>query len=171
MKIILYIRILSRCFAKKNNNKNYFELELGLKNLFQENRKGNTIVFGKKKLPGIPVQHYEGLDFAVDYPCRVELSDKAFIITRIKPETTVTLPIAQIKSFSTMEEERFMLQYHGERANTSKVKEIKKYYLIVKYTSKSGEDRQLVFWGTAGEYGKFLQFQNTSLNTSSSYTL
>lgn len=128
-------------------------------------------MFGKKKLPGIPVQHYEGLDFAVDYPCRVELSGEAFIITRIKPETTVTLPITQIKSFSAMEEERFMLKYHGEKAETSKAKNIKKYYLIVCYTSKTGEDKNLAFWGTAAEYGKFLELQNTPLNAPSKYSL
>ncbi len=128
-------------------------------------------MFGKKKLPGIPVQHYEGLDFAVDYPCRVELSGEAFTITRIKPETTVTLPIAQIKSFSAMEEERFMLQYHGEKAETSKAKGIKKYYLVVKYTSKAGEEKHLAFWGTGSEYGKFLEFQNTPLNAPSNYSL
>lgn len=128
-------------------------------------------MFGKKKFPGVPVMHYEGLDFAVDYPCRVELSKEAFTITRIKPETTVTLPITQIKSFSAMEEERFMLQHHGNKAETSKAKGIKKYYLIVKYTSKIGENKQLVFWGTGAEYGKFLEFQNTNLNALSNYTL
>lgn len=128
-------------------------------------------MFGKKKLPGIPVQHYEGLDFPVDFPCRVELSEDSFTIKRIKPEVTVTLPVAQIKSFSAMEEERFMLQYHGEKVETSKAKGIKKYYLIVKYTSKAGEDKQLAFWGTAAEYGKFLEFQNTPLIAASAYTL
>lgn len=79
-------------------------------------------MFGKKKSQGIPVQHYEGLDFAIDYPCRIQLSNEALIITRIKPETTITLPLTQIKSFSAMEEERYMLEFHGDKAKYIKSK-------------------------------------------------
>lgn len=128
-------------------------------------------MFGKKKLPGIPVQHYEGLDFAVDYPCRIDFSDGIFTITRIKPETTITLPVQQIKSFSAMEEEQFMLKYHSEKINTTKAKGIKKYYLVVNYTSKDSKEKRLAFWGTATEYGKFIEFQNMPLNSPTSYSL
>lgn len=128
-------------------------------------------MFGKKKLPGIPVMHYEGLDFATDYPCGIELTKEALIITRIKPETTVTLPITQIKSFSAMEEENFMLRYHGEAKSTSKAPGIKKYYLVVEYTSKTGEEKRLAFWGTSSEYGKFIEFQYTNLNQERNYSL
>lgn len=128
-------------------------------------------MFGKKKLPGIPVQHYEGLDFAKDYPCRIELTGEAFVISRIKPETTVTLPVSQIKAFSAMEEENFMLHYHGEAENTSKAKGIKKYYLVVDYISKNGEEKHLAFWGTAAEYGKFIDFQHMTLNSETNYSL
>lgn len=134
-------------------------------------KKGKLSMFGKKKIPGIPVQHYEGLDFAKDYPCRIEIVGEAFIITRIKPEATVTLPLSQIKAFSAMEEENFMLHYHGEGQSTSKAKGIKKYYLVVDYISKNGEDKRLAFWGTAAEYGKFLDFQHMTLNTESNYSL
>lgn len=49
-------------------------------------------MFGKKKQPGIQVMHYEGIKgFATDYPCRLELDAEMLTITRIKPETTVTL--------------------------------------------------------------------------------
>lgn len=50
-------------------------------------------MFGKKKESGLAVQHYEGIEqFAKDYPCRLELDADMLTITRIKPETTVTLP-------------------------------------------------------------------------------
>lgn len=78
-----------------------------------------------------------------------------FEIRRIKPETTVTLPMNRIKSFSAMEEEKFMLKYHGQAKNTSKLKGAKKYYLVVEY-----DKGMLAFWGTAMEYGKFLDLQN-----------
>lgn len=128
-------------------------------------------MFGKKKFPGIPVMHYEGLDFATDYPCRIEFIGEALIITRIKPETMVTLPVAQIKSFSAMEEENYMLKYHGQAKSTSKSKGIKKYYLVVEYTSKVGEEKRLAFWGTISEYRKFIELQNTNLNQTSNYSL
>lgn len=128
-------------------------------------------MFGKKKLPGVPVQHYEGLDFPKDYPCRIELTSEVFTITRIKPETTVTLPVSQIKSFSAMEEENFMLHYHGEAASTTKAAGIRKYYLVVEYTSKGGEDKRLAFWGTSSEYGKFIEWQHAPLAGKREYSL
>ena len=103
-------------------------------------------MFGKKKESGIPVGHYEGIEgFATDYPCRIEVKGDVFEIKRIKPETTVTLPMNRIKSFSAMEEEKFMLKLKGA----------KKYYLVVEY-----DKGMLAFWGTAMEYGKFLDLQN-----------
>ena len=62
-------------------------------------------MFGKKKQPGIQVMHYEGIEgFATDYPCRLELDAEMLTITRIKPETTVTLPVNRIQSISALEE-------------------------------------------------------------------
>ena len=89
-------------------------------------------MFGKKEESGVPVQHYEGIkEFATDYPCRIEVKGDVFEIRRLKPETTVTLPLNRIKSFSAMEEEKFMLKYHGQANNTSKMKGVGKYYLVV----------------------------------------
>ena len=103
-------------------------------------------MFGKKKESGIPVGHYEGIEgFATDYPCRIEVKDDVFEIRRIK-------------SFSAMEEEKFMLKYHGQAKNTSKLKSAKKYYLVVEY-----DKGMLAFWGTAMEYGKFLDLQNKGI--------
>lgn len=118
-------------------------------------------MFGKKKekQSGVPVLHYEGISsFATDYPCRIELKDDCFEIKRIKPETTVILALDRIKSFSAMEEEKFMLKYHGQAKNTSKMKNMKKYYLVVEY-----DKGILAFWGTAKEYGYFIDLQNNGI--------
>ena len=70
-------------------------------------------MFGKKKESGLAVQHYEGIEqFAKDYPCRLELNEDMLTITRIKPETTVTLPRNRIQSINAMEESQFMQKYH-----------------------------------------------------------
>lgn len=113
-------------------------------------------MFGKKKSKVISVMHYEGIDsFASDYPCTLEINNNVLEIKRIKPEITVTLPINRIKSFSAMEEKNFMLKYHGHAVTTSKTKWINKYYLVVEY-----DKGMLAFWGTAKEYGKFIDLQS-----------
>ncbi len=123
-------------------------------------------MFGKKKDKKndvIRALHYEGIpEFATDYPCTLKLEDDQLVITRIKPETVVTLPLNRIKSFTAMEESRFMLQYHGEAKTTSKMKNVNKYYLVVQY-----DKGMLAFWGLAKEYGKFLDLQNNALNAPS----
>lgn len=130
-------------------------------------------MFGKKKETGIPVQHYEGLkDFTQDYPCRIEVKDSVFEIKRLKPETTVTLPLERIIAFSAMEEPRFMLKYHGDKAKTNKLLSGKKFYLVVDYIAQDGSDKMLAFWGTAAEYKYFVDLQNsTPSGSSESYSL
>lgn len=128
-------------------------------------------MFGKKKEAAIPVQHYEGLDFAQDYPCRIEVKDSIFEIRRLKPETTVTLPLDRIKAFSAMEEPRFMVKYHGDKASTNKLLSGKKFYLVVEYTAQDGTDKMLAFWGTAAEYKYFIDLQNSSIGSTASYSL
>lgn len=119
-------------------------------------------MFGKKKENGVPVQHYEGLNgFVTDYPCRIELKDSVFEIKRIKPETVVTLPTERIKSFTAMEEPRFMLKYHNDKAATNKFMSGKKFYLVVDYTSQTETDEYLAFWGTTAEWKYFIELQNT----------
>ena len=114
-------------------------------------------MFGKKKDKPIKVQHYEGIDgFTSDYPCTLEVTDSDLIIKRIKPETTVTLPLNRISSFSAMEEPRFMEMYHGEAKRTDKG--TKKFYLVIQY-----DKGRLAFWGTSLEYGKFLELQSKGL--------
>lgn len=114
-------------------------------------------MFGKKKEKPIKVQHYEGIEgFASDYPCTLELTDDTLVIKRIKPETTVTLPLNRIQSFTAMEEPRFMEMYHGEAKRTDKG--TKKFYLVIQY-----DKGRLAFWGTPLEYGKFLELQSKGL--------
>lgn len=115
------------------------------------------MLFRKKKNSAIKVMHYEGIpNFSTDYPCEIEVKDGNFIIKRLKPETTVTLPLERINSFTAMEEKRFMVKYHQTAAQTSKSK-VGKYYLVVNYDKGT-----LVFWATALEYGKLLDLQNNT---------
>ena len=123
-------------------------------------------MFGKKKSDAINVMHYEGIEgFATDYPCTLEVKDGILIIKRLKPETTVTLPLERISSFTAMEERRFMQQFKGNERTTSK-SGIGKYYLVVRYDNGS-----LVFWGTAKEYKKFIELQNNGVAAPSSIEL
>lgn len=120
------------------------------------------MMFGIKKhsvLPGIRAIHYEGLDFPTNNPCGLELDETALKINRINPDVVITLPVAQIKNFSVLREPDFMLKYHGHAVSTSKMKGVDKFYLVVDYTSKEGAEKYLAFWGTASEYGKFLNLQ------------
>ena len=112
-------------------------------------------MFGKKKEPGIPVMHYEGISaFATDYPCRLLIQDETLIIKRLKPETTVTLPMNRVSNISAMGEAAFMLKYHGQAASTAKAKGIAKYYLVITY-----DKGMIALWGTASEYKEFLKLQ------------
>lgn len=123
-------------------------------------------MFGKKKSYAINVMHYEGIEgFATDYPCTLEVKEGVLIIKRLKPETTVTLPLERISSFTAMEERRFMQQFKGNERITSK-SGIGKYYLVVQYDKGS-----LVFWGTAKEYKKFIELQNNGVAAPSSIEL
>ena len=70
-----------------------------------------------------------------------------------------------------MEEENFMIRYHGQAVTTTKAKGIQKYYLVVDYTSKEDEEKRLAFWGTSTEYGKFLELQRNSPNVETNYSL
>lgn len=119
-------------------------------------------MFGKKKkVSATRVMHYEGIPgFSTDYPCTLELKDGQLIITRIKPETVVTLPISRISSFTAMTEPRFMEKYHGSAMTTTKMKGVQKYYLVIQY-----DKGMVAFWGTAKEYGFFLDLQNNGVSS------
>jgi hypothetical protein len=111
--------------------------------------------------------HYEGIQgFATDYPCTLEKKDDILEIKRIKPETTVTLPLNRIYSISAMEEKNFMLKYHGQAVTTSKAKGIGKYYLVIEY-----DNGMLAFWGSASEYRHFLDLQYNGVSAPASIEL
>lgn len=82
---------------------------------------------------------------------------------QVKPETVVTLPLDRINSFTAMEESRFMERFHGEAKTTSKMKGVNKYYLVIQY-----DKGMLAFWGTAKEWGKFIELQNSGLGSAPS---
>lgn len=115
-----------------------------------------------KKKNYIPVQHYEGLvGIPQDFPCKIEITDSVFTITSNK--VTVTLPTERIKSFSAVEESKFMLRYHGEAKKTGK-SGINKYYLVVDYITQDDQPRMIAFWGTAHEYKKFINLQDMKIS-------
>jgi len=121
-------------------------------------------MFGRKKDNSIRVQHYEGLkDFIQDFPCTIQVKDDQFIIKRIKPETTVDLPLERILQFDVLEEKQFMVKYHNEATTTDKG--VKKYYLVVRYQTTDGLEKHLAFWGTASEYSKFIDLRTMKMNT------
>ncbi len=103
-----------------------------------------------KKYKTVKVMHYEGIkDFPTDCPCTLEIINENLIIKRRKPETTVTLPLNRINSFSTMSEYAFLQQYKGTELTKSK-DYIAKNFLVVQY-----DKGILVLWGTSLKTHKF----------------
>lgn len=100
------------------------------------------------------------------FPTTMEVKEDVLFIQRVRPATTVTLPLNRIASFSVMEEENFMLKYHGQAISTSKVKGIKKYYLVINY-----DKGRIVVWGTAREYGEFVKLQSFGIGTAANIEL
>ncbi len=118
-------------------------------------------MFGKKKETGLAVQHYEGISqFAVNQPCTINLDADVLTIKRIKPETTVTLPVNRINSISALKEEQFMQTFHGNAENTSKMKNANKDFLVIQY-----DKRMLAFWNV-NKIGDFMKLQNHFNETS-----
>lgn len=114
-------------------------------------------MFGKKKQAGIPVQHYEGISaFAQDWPCRLEVKEDHLEIRRLKPETTVNLPLDRIVQIDTMGRPEFMAKYHGA---TEPPQKIKTSFLVITYTAQDGSEKYIALWGTATEGIKFLDLK------------
>ncbi len=103
-----------------------------------------------KKYKTVKVMHYEGIkDFPTDCPCTLGIINENLIIKRRKLETTVTLPLNRINSFSTMSEHAFLQQYKGTELTKSK-DYIAKNFLVVQY-----DKGILVLWGTSLKTHKF----------------
>ena len=100
------------------------------------------------------------------FPTTMEVKEDVLFIQRVRPATTVTLPLNRIASFSVMEEVKFMLKYHGQAISNSKVKGIKKYYLVINY-----DKSRIVVWGTAREYGEFVKLQSFDIGTAANIEL
>lgn len=103
-----------------------------------------------EKYKTVKVMHYEGIkNFPTDCPCTLGITSENLIITRIKPETIVTLPLNRINSFSAMSERAFLQQYKGtELAKTKDY--IAKNFLVIQY-----DKGILVLWGTSLKTHKF----------------
>lgn len=97
--------------------------------------------------------HYEGIDaFPTDQPCTLELNGDILNINRVKPETSVSLPLNRILSVSPMDENRYLQKFKG--ANQQIKQNIPRIYLVIQY-----DNGILVFWGTANNYKAFLDLQ------------
>lgn len=109
-------------------------------------------MFRKKKKP-VRAMHYEGIDaFAVDQLCTLDINADILNIKRIKPETSVSLPMSRILSISVMDENRYLQKFKG--ANQQIKQNIPRIYLVIQY-----DKGVLVFWGTATNYKAFLDLQ------------
>ena len=115
--------------------------------------KGKGIEMFRKKKKTIHVMHYEGIDaFPTDQPCTLELNGDILNINRVKPETSVSLPLNRILSVSPMDENRYLQKFKG--ANQQIKQNIPRIYLVIQY-----DNGILVFWGTANNYKAFLDLQ------------
>ena len=114
-----------------------------------------------RKHKSVKVMHYEGIkDFPTDCPCTLEIVNESLIITRIKPKTTVTLPLNKINSFSAMGEHAFLQQYKGTSLKKSG-NNITKDFLVVQY-----DKGILVLWGTGLKtYKYFMNLQYNRFHT------
>lgn len=119
-------------------------------------------LFGKKKIPdGIRVMYYEGElnGFQCNFPCQILLTDDVLRITKINPYVEVKLDRTRISSIDIFGELEYMSKFKGVSIETSKSKSIHKSYFVINYISKSGEKKQIVFWGTSVETIKVMKMR------------
>lgn len=116
-------------------------------------------MFGKNKEIRIRVMHYEGIDsFIQNAPCEMQITDDNFIIKKIKPEVTVTLPINKIIKCEYLSEYDFLTKYHNCSPESSKGN-IPKSFLVITYTAKDGNIKYLAFWAVPPQSMKFIDLQ------------
>lgn len=117
-------------------------------------------MFGKKKSKPFPAFHYEGLpDFETDYPCSVEVTSDSLVITKKKPEVTVSLPIERITAVSPMEEKNFMMKYHGN-SDKKKLLGTKRHFVVVDFKDKEGEVKHFVLWALTHQALPLIKLQD-----------
>lgn len=121
-------------------------------------------MFGNKKNKPFPAFHYEGLpDFETDYPCSVEVTSDSLVITKKKPEVTVSLPIERITAVSPMEEKNFMMKYHGN-SDKKKLLGTKRHFVVVDFTNQSGEPKYFVLWALTHQALPLIKLQDINNN-------
>lgn len=121
-------------------------------------------MFGSKKNKPFPAFHYEGLpDFETDYPCLVEVTSDSLVITKKKPEVTVSLPIERITAVSPMEEKNFMMKYHGN-SDKKKLLGTKRNFAVIEYRSQEGEENFFVLWALTHQAMPLIKLQDIKKN-------
>lgn len=116
-------------------------------------------MFGKKKEIKIKVMHYEGIEnFIQNAPCEIQVAEEEFIIKKIKPEVMVKLPINRIIKCEYLSEYDFLTKYHNCSPDNSKGN-IQKSFLVITYTSKNGETKNIAFWAVPPQSIKFIDLQ------------
>lgn len=125
------------------------------------------MLFSKKNKDIIRVMHYEGLEgFNQNYPCTIEEKEDVFEIKKINPELTVTLPKNKIVKIDSLRDHEFMQKYQNTVGTNNK-----KFYLVITYNSKEGNEKQIVLWGTAAEGIKFNDLKIKYSGNTQDYTL
>jgi len=116
-------------------------------------------MFGKKKNIRIRAMHYEGIEnFIQNAGCEIEITEEEVVIKKIKPEVTVKLPVDRIIKCEYLSEYDFLTKYHNCTPENRK-SNILKSFLVITYTSKSGETKNIIFWAVPPQSTKFIDLQ------------
>lgn len=115
--------------------------------------------------------HYKGLRGFGDIACNIEMSDLAFSFSKIKENTTVTLPIERVINVECLLDKQFFLKYQNEQIESNK-NNIMKVFLVIDYKTENGEPQQLVFWECGLKtQAAFNKMQTAYNSTVGSYSL
>jgi len=116
-------------------------------------------MFGKKKEIRIRATHFEGIEqFIQNAPCEINVTNEEITIKRIKPETIVKLPTDRIIKCEYLSEYDFLTKYHNCTPENRK-SNIPKSFLVITYTSKNGETKNIAFWSVPPQSTKFIDLQ------------
>ena len=123
-------------------------------------------LFGKKKLKPMILNFYEGelQGFQCNFPCEVLLTDNVLWIVRRNPYIEVKLDRKRITSIDILPEREYMAKFKGVPIEIPKSQYIHKYFYVIYYKSKDGENKQLVLWGTSGESLKVMKMRKELLS-------
>lgn len=116
---------------------------------------------GKKKEKGAfcRASYYEGLPNFNDIGvCNLFIEGDTLLIKQVKPEITVRVKLAQIRTIDVLPENEFMMKYKNTSAPPSKTPLNKSYY-VFKYVNSKGNDSMFVLWGVGMEIRQIYQLQ------------